>query len=168
MARSRRAVTGAAVGALIVVASPTPASAAPGKCETLPGIDLACEVTKTAFGAAGKVVTAPVRAAAGGAMDIVTSWVAKSAQWLLAKVIGYIDSSTSPDLDAEWFRERYDLMVGIALYLLLPILVSAIVRSLLSQDPRQLFRCFWPFLPAAVIGMFVAVQLTQMPSSARG
>lgn len=161
MALSRRAATGLVGGALIVVASPRVALAAPGKCETLPGVDLACEVTKTALGAAVKVVTAPARAAASGAMDVVTSWVAGSAQWLLTKVVGFIDSSTSPNLDAEWFRERYDLMVGIALFVLLPTLVLAIVRSLLAQDPRQLFRCFWPYLPGAVLGMFAAVHLTQ-------
>lgn len=160
MGPGRRAAT-ALVGILIVVASPTVALAAPGKCETLPGVDLACEAAKTALGAAGNVVTAPVRAAAGGAMDVLTSWVANSAQWLLGKVVGFIDTSTSPDLDAEWFRERYDLMAGIALFVLLPILILAIVRSLLAQDPRQLFRCFWPYLPGAVVGMFVAVQLTQ-------
>lgn len=161
MVLSRSAATGLVGGALIVVASPGAALAAPGKCETLPGIDLACEVTKTALGAAGKVVTAPVRAAASGAMDVVTSWVANSAQWFLARVVGFIDSSTSPDLDAEWFRERYDLMVGIALFVLLPILVLAIVRSLLAQDPRQLFKCFWLYLPGAIFGMFAAVHLTQ-------
>ncbi len=163
MARSRKVLAIAAVAIAATISVPsTPAAAAPGKCDVVVVVDFACEVGKTALGAAGKVVTAPVRAAAGGTMDIVTSWVAKSAQWLLARVVGFIDSSTSPELDAEWFRKRYDLMLGIALYLLLPILVLAIVRSLLSQDPRQLFRCFWPFLPGAVVGMFVAVQLTQM------
>lgn len=163
MAHSRRVATIAAVATAATISLPSSsAAAAPGKCDVVVVVDFACEVGKTALGAAGKVVTAPVRAAAGGAMDIVTSWVAKSAQWLLGRVVGFIDSSTSPDLDAEWFRERYDLMLGIALYLLLPILVLAIIRSLLSQDPRQLFRCFWPFLPGAVVGMFVAVQLTRM------
>jgi hypothetical protein len=151
-----------AIAAVVLIAVPAgSAAAAPGKCEAPIVADWVCEAGKTALGAAGNVVTAPVRAAAGGAMDMLTSWVASSAQWLLAKVVGFIDTSTSPDLDAEWFRERYDLMVGIGLFVLLPILVLAIARSLLAQDPRQLFRCFWPYLPGAVLGMFVAVQLTQ-------
>ncbi|MDQ3954140.1 MAG: hypothetical protein M3285_01135 [Actinomycetota bacterium] len=116
---------------------------------------------KTALGAAGTAATAPFRAAAGGAMDIVAAWVADSAQWLLAKVVGFIDSSTSPDLDAEWFRQRYDLIAGIALFVLLPILIAATIRALLAQDVRQLVRCYFLYLPGAIAGMFVAIQLTQ-------
>lgn len=160
-----RALSYAVIVGVTVAATPSPltaaSAAAPGKCDTVPVVDFACEVGKTALGVAGKAATAPFRAAAGGAMDIVTSWVADSAQWLLTKVVGFIDSSTSPDLDAEWFRQRYDLIAGIALFVLLPILLAATIRALLAQDLRQLFKCYFLYLPGAIAGMFVAIQLTQ-------
>jgi hypothetical protein len=162
MARVRKFLAVAAGAAAATISLPNPSvAAAPGKCDVVVVVDFACEVGKTAAGAAGEIITAPVKAAAGGAMDIVTSWVADSAQWFLTKVVAFIDTSTSPDLDAEWFRERYDLMVGIALFVLLPTLLLAAVRSLLAQDLRQLLRCFWLYLPAAVLGTFLAIQLTQ-------
>jgi type IV secretion system protein TrbL len=125
-------------------------------------LDAVCEAGKSALGAVGNVATAPVRAAASGAMEILTTWVAESAQWVLGKVVSFIDSSTSPDLDAEWFRERYDLMAAIALFVLLPILVLAAVRALFAQDLHQLLKCFGLYLPGAVLGMFVAIHLTQI------
>jgi hypothetical protein len=64
----------------------SPALAAPGKCEA--GLlDPFCEAGKTVVGKAGEIITAPVRAAAGGAVDMLTSWVADGAQWLLSKVV---------------------------------------------------------------------------------
>lgn len=161
MSRNRRRAAVVAGLSLGLVIAPAIALAAPGKCEAFFLLDPVCEVGKTALGSAGSAATAPIRAAAGGAMDIVTSWVADSAQWLLAKVVAFIDSSSSPDLDGEWFRERYDFMTGIALFVLLPIVLLAAVRSLLAQDLRQLLKCFWLYLPAAVLGMFLAIQLTQ-------
>lgn len=162
MRRGRRRRTLVLVVCVAVIPLPTPALAAPGKCEAPILLDAVCEAGKTALGAAGSAVAAPVRAAAGGAMEILTTWVAESATWALGKVVGFIDSSTSPDLDSDWFRERYDLMGGIALFVLLPILVLAAIRALFAQDLGQLLKCFGLYLPGAVVGMFVAVHLTQM------
>lgn len=137
-----------------------PAFAAPGKCEA--GLlDLACEAGKTVVGKAGDVITAPVRAAAGGAVDMLTSWVADGAQWLLSKVVGFIDHSTTPDLGADWFAERYQFMIGLAALVLLPMLLIAAIRAVMNQDVSQLLKSFFLYLPIAILGTFVAVFLTQ-------
>lgn len=142
------------------VLTPAPAVAAPGKCEA--GIlDLACEAGKTIAGKAGEIITAPVRAAASGAVDMLTSWVADGAQWLLGKVIGFIDHSTSPDLNAQWFAERFQFMVGLAALVVLPMLLLAAIRAVMNQDASQLLRSFFVYLPVAILGTFVAVFLTQ-------
>jgi hypothetical protein len=136
------------------------AVAAPGKCEA--GlVDAFCEAGKTAIGKAGEIIAAPVRAAAGGAVDMLTSWVADGAQWLLGKVVSFIDHSTSPDLGAEWFSQRYQFMIGLAALVILPMLLIAAIRAVMNQDVSQLLRSFFVYLPIAILGTFVAVSLTQ-------
>ena len=145
---------------VLLVALAPPVHAAPGKCEA-GFLDPFCEVGKTVASKAGDVITAPVRAAAGGAVDMITSWVADGAQWLLGKVVNFIDHSTSPDLGAEWFSERYRFVVGLAALVLAPILLIAAIRAVMNQDVSQLLRSFFVYLPVAILGTFVAVFLTQ-------
>lgn len=159
MARSRRLLVPMVALGLFVLWSPQ-ALAAPGKCD-VPLVDPVCEVAKTVAGAAGGVVTAPARWAANSAVDAITSWVADTAQWIVGKVIGFIDSSTSPTLDAGWFAERYRFMVGLGALVLLPMLLMATIRAVVTQDISQLVRSFFVHLPIAILGTFAAVVVTQ-------
>jgi hypothetical protein len=93
---------------------------------------------------------------------MITSWVADSAQWLLGKVINFIDDSTSPNLGAEWFVEHYEFMLGLAALVLLPMLLMATIRAVVNQDMSQLLRSFFVYLPVSILGTFIAVSLTQM------
>ena len=145
--------------ALIHVAGEQP-FAAPGKCD-LPLVDPVCEIAKTIGDKAVDVVTSPFRYVANSAVDAITLWVADTAQWIVTKVISFIDTSTSPALDAAWFTERYRFMIGLAALVLLPMLLVATIRAVISQDMSQLLRSFFIHLPTAVIGTFVAVVLTQ-------
>ena len=154
-------------GALVLILfglmaySPGPAKAAPGKCETWLILDPACEVGKSVKNAAGDVLSAPVKYAAGGAVDTFTSWVADAAQWALGRVVGFMETSTTPTLDAGWFVERYEFMVGMGALILLPMLVIATIRAVISQDMSQLLRSFFVYLPVAICGTFAAVTITQ-------
>lgn len=136
------------------------AAAAPGKCDVVV-IDPLCEVGKTVAGKAGDVLTAPVRYAANSAVDSVTSWVADTAQWILKRVINFIEDSTTPSLDAGWFTERYEFMIGMAALVLVPMLIIATLRAVVTQDLGQLVRSFFVFLPVAILGTFAAVTVTQ-------
>ncbi|MDP9069321.1 MAG: hypothetical protein M3N53_13385 [Actinomycetota bacterium] len=147
--------------AAVVLAAPTPAVAAPGKCEAFFAFDPVCELGKRVAGKAGEIATAPVRYAAGSAVDAVTSWVSDTAQWILGKVVGFIDHSTTPGLEADWFDERYQFMVGLAALVILPMLLIATVRAVVTQDISQLARSFFVYLPVAVLGTFLAVHFTQ-------
>lgn len=158
LSRDLAAIAFIALAFLFVV--PPPAQAAPGKCD-IAFIDPVCEVGKTVAGKAGEIVTAPVRYAAGSAVDAVTSWVSDTAQWILGKVIGFIDHSTTPGLEADWFDERYRFMIGLAALVILPMLLIATVRAVVTQDVSQLVRSFFVYLPVAVLGTFVAVHITQ-------
>lgn len=158
--RRRLSLVLAAAGTLVLTIS-TPATAAPGKCEAFFAFDPVCEAGKTVGGKAGEILTAPVRYAAGSAVDAITSWVADTAQWILGKVVSFIDHSTTPGLDASWFDERYRFMIGLAALVLLPMLLIATVRAVVTQDLSQLIRSFFVYLPVAVLGTSVAVHITQ-------
>jgi len=133
-----------------------------GKCDTVFVMDAFCEAGKSVARATGDVVTAPIRYAADSAVDTVTTWVADTAHWLLGKVLNFINTSTSPDLGAEWFLERYEFMIGLGALVVLPMLLIASVRAIITQDLSQLLRSFFLYLPTAVIGTFVAVAFTNM------
>jgi type IV secretion system protein TrbL len=161
--RFHRGVTLVAAGAILIVGLIAPALAQP-KDEPDDGcgasnivFDAACEVKDEV----GDIVTAPIRSAAGSAVDMLTSWVSDSAQWLLGKVMNFIDDSTSPDLSAAWFTERYRFMIGLAALVLLPMLLIASIGAIMRQDVAGLLRSFFLYLPAAILGTFVAVFLTK-------
>ena len=141
--------------------SPTPAFAETNQCEAPGLVDPFCEAGKALTEKAADVVTAPIEAASGGVVDVITTWVSDGAQWLLAKVVNFIDDSTSPDLTADWFEERYRFMVGLAALVLVPILLIASIRAVMNQDLGQLLRSFFVYLPVAVLGTFVAIFLTR-------
>ncbi|MGI8707619.1 MAG: hypothetical protein ACR2LG_05405 [Actinomycetota bacterium] len=160
MRRVREGVAVALMTSALVFGPAPEASAAPGKCD-VPFIDPVCEVGKTVIGGAGEIASAPVRYAAGGAVDAVTSWVADTAQWILNRVVSFIDQSTTPTLDGRWFVERYRFMIGLASLVLLPMLMIATARAVVTQDISQLARSFFVYLPTAILGTFVAVHFTQ-------
>lgn len=150
------------VGIVAVMVAPSPlAQAAPSKCEVAAIFDSICEAGKTVAEATGDAITAPVRFAADSAVDTITTWVADTAHWLLGKVLNFIDDSTSPDLEAEWFTERYEFMIGLASLVVLPMLLVASIRAILTQDVGQLLRSFFLYLPVAVMGTTVAIFLTK-------
>lgn len=159
MRRSRKQLAVLVPPAILLLGSDT-AAAAPGKCDVVV-IDPLCEVGKTVAGKTGEILTAPVRYAANSAVDAVTSWVADTAQWVLKRVINFIEDSTTPSLDADWFTERYEFMIGLAALVLVPMLVIAAIRAVVTQDLGQLVRSFFVFLPVAILGTFVAVTITQ-------
>lgn len=149
------------VGFLLLVPLRGSAAAAPGRCDTFVVFDPVCEAGRTVGEKVGDVASSPIRYAAGGAVDAITSWVAEAAQWALERAVGFIDHSTTPTLDAGWFEERYQFMAGLAALVLLPMLLMATIRAVVTQDLSQLGRSFFVYLPAAILGTFVAIHVTQ-------
>ena len=160
MPRTFRALLLSVLITLFAFSFASPAAAAPGKCDVFL-VDPMCEVGKTVAGKAGDVLAAPVSYAASSAVDAMTSWVADTAQWILGRVVAFIDNSTSPALDAGWFEERYRFMVGLGGLILVPMLLVATIRAVITQDLSQLVRSFFVYLPTAIFGTFVAVTITQ-------
>jgi hypothetical protein len=128
--------------ALVAVALLGPLSGAVGaqdngRCDA--GVlDKACEFAKGAgdkIGSGiGNVVSAPIEAAGNSIMDQLTTWVAEAAVSLIGRIVSFMESSTTPRLTSSWFSDRYELMMGLGLLVLLPLLLIAAIRALLHQD----------------------------------
>jgi hypothetical protein len=146
---------------LVVLLLPSSAGAQEQACEAFIWLQPACSAGKKAAEVAGAVAAAPIKYAANSAVEMVTGAVAEAATWLLRKVVGFIDSSTSPDLTADWFNERYRLMVGLGALVVVPMLMLASIRAIMQQDVSQLLRSFFVYLPAAIFGTFLMLHLAQ-------
>jgi type IV secretion system protein TrbL len=165
LARRALIVVVLAVGALVGPLSASLAAQQGGRCDA-GWMDRPCEIAKGAgdkIGSGiGNVVSAPIEAAGSSIMDQLTTWVAEAAVSLIGRIVSFMESSTTPRLTSEWFSDRYELMMGLGLLVLLPLLLIAAIRALLHQDMGQLLRSFFLYVPIAILVTFVAIHLTQM------
>ncbi|MGH7316968.1 MAG: type IV secretion system protein [Candidatus Rokuibacteriota bacterium] len=136
-----------------------------GRCDA-GWMDRPCEWAKGAGDAigsgVGNAVSAPLEAAGNSIMDQLTTWVADAAVSLIGRIVSFMESSTTPRLSSSWFTDRYELMMGLGLLILLPLLLIAAIRALLHQDLSQLLKSFFLYVPLAILATFVAIHLTQM------
>jgi len=127
-------------------------------------------------GCVGAGVAAPVCVVAGvggslasGAADAVLSglatWVVNGAAWLLQQMGGVISSTTSITLGAPWFVAHYQVMGGIAVVVVLPMLLASVIQAIYRQSAGILVRVALVQLPLALLLTAVVVQLTQLALS---
>jgi hypothetical protein len=112
-------------------------------------------------GAVGDVAAAGAGMAGDAVMGGLTSWVAGGATWLLRRAGRLLDRSTRPALGSTWFRERYRVMVQLAVALSLLFLLCAVVSAVMRQDARSLMRSALLALPLALLLCFAAVTLVE-------
>jgi type IV secretion system protein TrbL len=98
--------------------------------------------------------------AARAALDAMVGWVADGAKAILDRIAGLVGDPTRIDLTAPWIQGRVGAMRSIAIVLVLPLLLVAFISAVIHQDPGRLVRAVGVHLPVAVLGMFMAVQLT--------
>ena len=190
MSRKWRAPVVSALVLMMLLASPplVVAQSAPQKpddpCAAVPSVGVgpvnpkkACDAGKGAakkvsgaaksVGAVAKDVAdkGPVGAAVGAAGDQVmagvTAWVTETATWLAKKIVSAIDKTTDPKLDAGWFRDFYEKMVGLAALLALPMLAAVVIQAVLRQDWRLIARSVLVHVPVAFLLTGMAVLVTQ-------
>jgi hypothetical protein len=115
----------------------------------------------------GQAVVSGIGGALGGAagfgIDAVlrgfTSFVAQGASYLLGQLATIIDQTTSPAIGDQWFIAHYQVMVGLAVLLVLPMLLASAVSAIIHSDPSALVRAVLLQLPLAMVGTGIAVQL---------
>lgn len=102
-----------------------------------PGVDAATGAPAAAAGAVG-----------GSILDQVTKWMTDAARWVTSKIQGLIAETTTPELEAQWYRERFGAMVALGGGLSVLVAMIALGSAALRRDPDA--------LGATFLGMFRA------------
>src|SRR4051795_12552549 len=108
----------------------------------------ACDVGK---GAADTVTGAPgdiAKGGAGGALDQATKWMTDAATWTTKQIATGIQKTSTPELKASWYRERFSSMIALGLGLAALVTMMALASAAIRCDPEA--------LGATVYGMFRA------------
>src|SRR3954447_14234937 len=108
----------------------------------------ACDVGK---GAAETVTGAPgdiAESVAGGALDQATKWMTDAATWTTKQIATGIQKTSTPELKASWYEERFGSMIALGLGLAALVAMMALVSAAIRRDPEA--------LAATVYGMFRA------------
>jgi hypothetical protein len=128
-------------------APPTKAAALPGPCDVVgipfvggPAKDACDKVTGAAGNVAGDVVGDAAKAVAQPIFRQATEWVAQGAGWLVGRVGGLIDTSTTPRLQSRWFAGQYAQMGVLATALALPLLFLAVIQAAVTCNAALITR----------------------------
>lgn len=114
----------------------------------------------------GDLLIGGVGTIVGGGADAVlrsmVSFVVEGAGWLLGQLVGFIDTSTRPDLTSGWFQAAYADMAIIGAFGVLPFLLLAVIHALVRQDLSMMLRAAFGYIPLAAIGTAGAVVVVDL------
>jgi len=136
--------------------TPTPDA---GPCGVAPVLGAFCSIGRGIDNGAGDATRSVASGIGDSIIGAVTRWVADGAAWVLNQVTGLIDGSTSPDLNAQWFRGNYATMATIAGVLLAIFLFFATVQGLIANRPSMILRAYLLHAPIAAVGTVLAIAL---------
>lgn len=117
-----------------------------GVCD-VPVIHTVCHV---AGSAAGAVVTAP--------FDWLAHAIGGAAQWMFKSVWNVIDSTTYVDITSNDYIKVYDILFGIAIFVMLGFFLLQVIGGMIRREPAALSRAALG-LAKSVLGSFVAIAL---------
>ena len=165
MRPSSRTVAAFAASALLLLVNTAEASALPGPCNVV-GVPFApnpakkaCEkITDAATDVAGDIAGNAAKAVAQPIFRQATEWVAQGAGWLVGRVGGLIDTSTTPRLQSRWFEGQYAQMGLLATALALPLLFLAVIQAALARNTALITRAL-AAIPVAFVLTGVAVAI---------
>lgn len=122
-----------------------------GTCD-LPLMNTVCDTVGGVVGATGEAVT-----------DGIGAWIAKSmgemAQAAADLASKAVDKTTAVDLDAEWFRSNYELILPIGLILTVGTFCLQLTRAAWRRDERALAQAVYGTV-AGVFFAFAAIACT--------
>ena len=119
-------------------------------CDSIPGLSAVC-------GAASGVGSSILGAGASDVLGSIAGGVAQGASWLLGQIGTVMASTTSIDLGASWFKAHYEVMVGLAAVVLVPLLLASVIQAIYHQSASALLRTALVHLPLALLLGAVAV-----------
>jgi type IV secretion system protein TrbL len=108
----------------------------------------------------------PLKSAAEGVGNSIfkqiTSWVAEGTGWLMGKVIGAIEATSTPQLTTRGFVTQYGKMAAIAALLGMAMLLLAVLEGAAQGNATLLVRVALVNLPLAFIATSVAYVVVQL------
>jgi hypothetical protein len=125
-----------------------------------------CPGSLPVVGTACSTLSNAARGAAGAGVDAVFGaagrWVASGAVFLIAEVGRVISSTTSIDLNAQWFSAHQAVMASLAAAIVVPMAFCAAIQAIYRQSASMLMRTFLVNLPLALLLTGVAVALVRV------
>ncbi|MBN9611312.1 MAG: conjugal transfer protein TrbL [Actinobacteria bacterium 69-20] len=118
-----------------------------GVCD-VPVISTVCHV---AGKAAGTIISAP--------FDWIAQGVGNAAEWMFKGVWQIFDSTTLVDVTSSNYVKVYDVLFGVAIFLMLLFFLLQLITGLIRRDPGALHRAGIG-LAKSVLGSFVVITLT--------
>jgi hypothetical protein len=111
---------------------------------------------------AGDGAKAVAASAARTTFDAFTAWVGEGASALLGRIGSLISRATDVELGTKAFGAQFLLMEKVGALVVLPMLMAALIGAIIHRDSSRLVRAIGLHLPVAVLGGFVAVELTTL------
>ena len=108
------------------------------------------EVCNTAGDAAGAVVTAP--------FDWLAQGMGGAAEWMFTSVWKVIDTTTYVDVTSGEYTKVYNIMFGIAVFVMLGFFMLQVIGGMIRREPAALSRAALG-LAKSILGSFVALTL---------
>src|SRR5215213_5978970 len=107
-------------------------------------------VCNTAGDAAGAVVTAP--------FDWLAQGMGGAAEWMFTSVWKVIDSTTYVDVKSGEYTKVYNIMFGVAVFVMLGFFMLQVIGGMIRREPAALSRATLG-LAKSILGSFVALAL---------
>ncbi|HEY4277614.1 MAG TPA: hypothetical protein VGM91_05310 [Conexibacter sp.] len=125
------------------------------KCRPgIPGIDQiaegACDVGKSAI---DEVTGAPTRIAKGvatGVLNQATEWMVDAATWTTKQIATGIQTTSTPELKASWYQQRFDSMIALGLGLAALVAMISLASAAIRRDPEALGATVYGMLRAGL------------------
>jgi type IV secretion system protein TrbL len=108
------------------------------------------DVCDTAGDAAASLVTAPFEWLAQG--------MGGAAEWMFKSVWAMVDTTTMVDVTGTEFRQVYDILFGVAVFVMLGFFMVQVMGGMIRREPAALSRAALG-LAKSVLGSFVALAL---------
>ena len=117
-----------------------------GVCD-LPVVSTVCD---KAGDAAASLVTAP--------FDWLAEGMGNAAEWMFTSVWSVFDSTTSVDITSDEYMKVYNILFGVAVFVMLGFFLLQVIGGMIRREPAALTRALTG-LAKSILGSFVAITL---------
>ncbi len=110
---------------------------------------------------AGQLIGSGAGEVARAVLDTVNHWIADGTAAILGKVGSLTAPGSEVNVNITAFGGQFDQMWKIGTMIVLPMLLVSVMGAVIKRDPGRLMRTVGAHLPLAILGTFVALELTQ-------